>query len=847
MLKILLCVGLLATASVAANLDIKPADFAGKEPLSVSKDIPLVPEFSGKILASTPGTLEPGFLYLRRKINAQQYAWYKGKATSDASRILKTFRPLGTPPDSFVFTKFFGTRIAKAFQDESDIYFDRNFIYSSRVPTLYYEEKGQWVELTSQTVGLGSIEVETTAPAFAFLDGDSLGLTPARRSGVPAGLHSVKLSAQGYLPVVSGFMVTAGLTSKKNLGLLPLSSAEFLAPLPVSMDTLLDAEKLPQLEPFWDRLQYNKQQYEIFLSQQKQKFDGIYPKLMTVPTGIPVGDVGYTRYRDSYLQTRDEAYGLFLSSIVSGAKELEQALQIAQSRKDSLETLIVEERVLLDTVSIQKKDKAVLLKLKMRSKDQRIDVVWEGAWPDSIAPSDSLLMALKDSLGWSFLQVQLQNHPVKLSGEQLVARRHYRYQKLFLVGTETRLELKGVFVLPEYILKQLEVQAWLNRDKAPKDTLKAAKPTRFLEEPKAWFRAYRGDVLEIDGGTFRYKGKSVLLSPYAIQKTEVTQEHFQRIMLSNPATRKHGFVGAQKPVHNVNWEEAQNFCEAIGGSLPTEAQWEFAARAGANEGRLWKTGALQQLPSSHAVFLHNSGTLPASDPGYGPQRVGSREPNAWGLFDMQGNVAEWTHDLDSWFHFFVDTKDPQGAWTGADNVFKGGGWKTPLGELDLFKRDYEDPRYWGPTLGFRCAFPSRQALNLDSVKAYLRGKDSLAKADGIVLLGGSIQSVIENFSGQGSAPAIKPAPAKMAAPTPALAPVVLPTPTPAPVVAPAPVAESAPVAQPSPTPGATPEPVPPVAVTPPAPTEAPTTAPVAPSAPEATPMPVPATEPVPAK
>lgn len=835
MLKPFLIFGLLTASAWAANLNIKASDFSGKEPLVVTKDIPLIPEFGGKLLVQSPGKLEPGYLYLRKKIDAQHYAFYKGKPANDASRILKTFRPQGAPPDSFLFTKFFGTRIAKAFQDEAEVYFDRNYIYSSRVVSLFYDEKGQWIEIKSVVLGMGAVECEAAPPAYVILEGDSLGLTPVRAASVSAGFHGVKWKAPGFLPVVTGVVVSAGLTAKKSQPMLPLSAVEFLPPFPVSMDTLLDANQLPELEPFWDRLQYNKQQYEIFLSQQKQKFDGIYPKLMSVPKGIPVGDLGYIRYRDLYLQTRDEAYGLFLSAIVSGAKELEQGLQIAQTRKDSLESLLMEERVLLDTASFGKKDKGIQAKLKLRSKDMRMDFVWEGTWLDTAAPSDSLYSALKDPLGWSSLVVQLQNHPVKLSIEQIVARRHYRFLKLFLVSGEKRVELKGSFALPEYVLKQEEVQAWLNRDKAPKDGLKAAKPSKQMDEPKAWVKAYRGDVLEIDGGLFRYKGKSVMLSPYAIQKTEVTQEHFQRIMLQNPAaTRKHGLVGAKKPAHNVNWEEAQGFCESIGGGLPTEAQWEFAARAGSNDGQLWKSGAIKQLPSAHAIYWDNSGSLPSKDPGFGPQKVAGREPNAWGIYDMSGNVAEWTQDLDSWFHFYVDTQDPKGAWLGADYVFKGGSWKNSLKEIDLLKKDYEDPRYWGPTLGLRCAFPSHQVLHIDSIKAFLRGKDSLAKAEGITLLGGPIQMVIESLSNPAQAPVPTPTPTPTAKPIPvagtAPVPAVKPAPpvtAPAPVVAPALTASPAPTpapatAVPSPTPAVEPAPV--VAPAPPPPEPLPASA-----------------------
>ena len=748
-LKSIFVFAVVLTASLwAANQDIAPTAFIAKEPLEVKPTQPLLPDLGGKILPSMPSRMEPGFLYLRKKLDAKTYAWYKGKPTPDAFHQLKAFAPGILSTDSLVRVKFYASRLEKAFQDEPEIYFDRNFIYSTRVPKLFFAENDQWVELNAKEIGIGSVDVSTNVPAKVLLDGDSLGVSPVLKQGVVSGLHTLKLSAPGFLPIVSGVLVTPGQTSRKNLLLTAIDSSSFSLPKTVAMSTVLDATTLPQLEPVWDKLQTEKQAYEAYLTQQRHSFDQAYPKLMPAPVGVSTAEPGYQRYRDAYNQTHDEAYGLFLSSVLPGGKELEEILRVAQLHKDSLELLTLKAKVVVEGIKVMGQTKGVAdLQIKFKSPDGRIDAGWTGAWKDSLLSLDSLQhVGLTISDPWLF-EVTFQNKPVKIQSDTVQIRRQYRLVSLQLIGPTRTVTLQGSFVLPDYIQRQIEVQAWLGSFVQKLGAENAAvihvEAPKAIDERPIWLKALRGDVAEIDGGTFRYKGKSVEMSPFAIDKTEVTQEHYKRIMLENPAERRHGkIIGAHKPVFNITWEEADNFCTEIGGKLPTEAQWEYAARAGSSSGELWLNDL--STPADYAVYAANSLEKGKKDPAYGPHDVAQGRPNAWGLYDVHGNVAEWTHDYDSWLHFFVDSKDPDGAFWGSDRVFKGGGWMNDVDDIKLTAKDYEDPRYWGASLGFRCAFPSHQSRSLDSIKVYLLKHDSIATAKGIVLLGGTMRQIIAN-------------------------------------------------------------------------------------------------------
>jgi formylglycine-generating enzyme required for sulfatase activity len=140
-------------------------------------------------------------------------------------------------------------------------------------------------------------------------------------------------------------------------------------------------------------------------------------------------------------------------------------------------------------------------------------------------------------------------------------------------------------------------------------------------------------------------------------------------MGSNPSKYKSFY----KPVEKVSWEDAQEFIKRLnaqeGGSvfrLPTEAEWEYAARAGT--GTLYSFGNEPKNLAEYAWF-GNEGYHGSS------KEVATKKPNPWGLFDMHGNVWEWVQDwYDPEYYHHSPEKDPKGAESGQYRVYRGGSW-----------------------------------------------------------------------------------------------------------------------------------------------------------------------------
>ena len=162
---------------------------------------------------------------------------------------------------------------------------------------------------------------------------------------------------------------------------------------------------------------------------------------------------------------------------------------------------------------------------------------------------------------------------------------------------------------------------------------------------------------------------------------------------------------ADHPVVHTSWNDAAAFCAWAGVRLPTEAEWEFAARGGL-EGKAFPWGDELEPGGEHRMNVWQ-GDFPRHNTradGYlGTSPVDAFTPNGYGLYDATGNVWEWTAD---WYGPYPDAAqtDPQGAPTGTSRVSRGGGW-TSGGEetARATDRDWLDPEIREATLGFRCA------------------------------------------------------------------------------------------------------------------------------------------------
>ena len=242
---------------------------------------------------------------------------------------------------------------------------------------------------------------------------------------------------------------------------------------------------------------------------------------------------------------------------------------------------------------------------------------------------------------------------------------------------------------------------------APEETVSSPETPNGSDEPSA-----EADVsiensigmrfVPIPAGTFTMgEGKTAhkvtLTQAFELGQHEVTQEQYEKVMGTNPSHSK----GSQNPVEQVSWKDAVEFCRKLSElpaekkagyvyRLPTEAEWEYACRAGTTT--RYSVGDSDSELGEYAWFDDNSGDT--------THPVGGKKPNPWGLYDMHGNVWEWCQDRHGSYPSGSVT-DPTGAVSGSNRVLRGGCWGFNSGYCRSAHRDWFTPGLRNNDLGFR--------------------------------------------------------------------------------------------------------------------------------------------------
>lgn len=205
----------------------------------------------------------------------------------------------------------------------------------------------------------------------------------------------------------------------------------------------------------------------------------------------------------------------------------------------------------------------------------------------------------------------------------------------------------------------------------------------------------------------------VYLDAYYIDKYEISNEEYFRFTEATKHPKPYHWIGARPseaqekmPVYNVTWSDAEGYCRWAVKRLPTEAEWERAARGGL-EKKLFPWGdeiGGQRRRGTEEYNVENVKRAHVALPN-GPAPVGSYPPNGFGLHDMTGNLWEWVSDwYERNYYSISPERNPRGPDTGVYRVIRGGSWSDSDERiLSVHYRNYTDASVRTPTIGFRCA------------------------------------------------------------------------------------------------------------------------------------------------
>jgi acetoin utilization deacetylase AcuC-like enzyme/formylglycine-generating enzyme required for sulfatase activity len=245
---------------------------------------------------------------------------------------------------------------------------------------------------------------------------------------------------------------------------------------------------------------------------------------------------------------------------------------------------------------------------------------------------------------------------------------------------------------------------------SPPEVVRTPSGLEMVAIPAGWFEMGNAKGMKDEAPVHR-----VWVDSFWMDRCEVVQSQFREFQISDPSH----FKDPNQPVERVNWSDAAIYCnerslaeglepcydettwecnfEANGYRLPTEAEWEYACRAGTNTE--YSFGSSASRLGEYAWFAGNSGGK--------PQRVGQKRPNPWGLYDMHGNVAEWCNDrYAAGYYAQSPEKNPRGPAKGDERVLRGGAWNSSAASCRSAYRAsdpaIDDTCLASDTIGFRC-------------------------------------------------------------------------------------------------------------------------------------------------
>ncbi len=260
----------------------------------------------------------------------------------------------------------------------------------------------------------------------------------------------------------------------------------------------------------------------------------------------------------------------------------------------------------------------------------------------------------------------------------------------------------------------------------------AKREDRPTEQPEVITTAGGIEMVRIPPGSFQMGSadgqddekpvRTVQLSGFLMDRYEVVQKLFRKFQMPDPSH----FKNPEGPCDQINWTDGAMFCnerslaeglepcydeqtwecnfDANGYRLPTEAEWEYACRATSPD--RYSFGDSERELTSYAWMAENAGDK--------THTVGTRKPNAWGLYDMHGNVAEWCNDFYAADYYErAESTNPRGPAKGAERVLRGGSWNS---SPDACRSSYragdpsiDDTCLANDTIGFRCVRSDPQA------------------------------------------------------------------------------------------------------------------------------------------
>jgi len=545
----------------------------------------------------------------------------------------------------------------------SKMYSEGSYSYKITKP-FYKDATGTHTVIAGETNSInetlipnfGGLTIKTSPVQGAriYIDGSEITgkTTPHTIAQLSVGEHTVKVSKSKYRPASQKVNITSGTTKE----------------ITIKLDATF-AEININCQPSSTRI----------------KIDGA-----NEGTGSYSGNLGAGIHTAELSKEGYTSQKVTFTVVAGQAQQLDYTL-IAKTGNIAINSKPLQADIYLNGENTNKKSPSILRKLKVGN--YKIELKKEGfaASSQTITVSENKTANADFSLQ-SGLEVTINSQP---QGATLYINGQSKGkcpQTLSLNFGNHNIKLSG-------IAKHKETAHTINIQQGGKTnynlSLNSEAPEGFVFVKGGTFQMGNLDKTVTNGGDER-PIHSVTVSDFYIGKYEVTQKQWEEVMYRN----KSSFKGDNLPVEKVSWNDIQKFIKKLNKKtgktyrLPTEAEWEFAARGGTNS-KGYKYAGSNNIDDV-AWYSSNSGSK--------THKVGTKQANELGIYDMSGNVWEWCSDwYGSSYYKNSPSNNPQGATSGSNRVYRGGGWSCSASYCRVANRRSSSPTNRISNLGFRLA------------------------------------------------------------------------------------------------------------------------------------------------
>jgi formylglycine-generating enzyme required for sulfatase activity len=663
--------------------------------------------FEGTTLKQVPSApaLKSGEVLLRRRFSATEYGLFIGRMNEKAYSRLSAFRIQQSGAlSSNIVLKFYSQQVTNPDLDMANVYFDNDLVYVENAAKLFYND-GVWQSLAMQTLLPSRLTITSEPPGAAiFIDGAEKGITPYYGGAVFQPSAVVQIKKDGYyiqedfVDLEGKGQVTKDFTLSKKL------SFSNGAEIDAQAYTAENTESIDEIEQRISDLERKAEMQKAENKSALEDFEKKYPALQ--PKGEFEKQAAFEEREKKYAEQKATEKSSLETGESGKINTISDAIEKVKTYKATIEDRTYQRYYSTDGLRLsQYESEGEYFPVSMEIKEGEFDFTFYGTLkiPIDVAPD------FKQKLGDGRLSLSYKNKAIVVSVNGRKTKRFYEFTGIKLRFREKDYDMEGKFTLPGYVTSSKEYREY--QSEMAEEARKAeAEKARFAEEKRAAEAAKKAeerltkDMVYVEGGTFMmgdYDKHSVTVNSFYIQKTEVTQAQWMAIMGNNPSR----FIGDDLPVEQVNWSDCQEYIRKLnqktGGNyrLPTEAEWEYAARGG-NKSQGYTYSGSNNIDEV-AWYGGNSGNR--------TQWVGTKGANELGIYDMSGNVSEWCSDwYDENYYKTSPSENPQGPATGSYRVFLGGSWLSNAAISRVAYRHHGFPYIRNFGLGFRPVLSSNR-------------------------------------------------------------------------------------------------------------------------------------------